>query len=387
MARTGPSAADRQLISQLAARDLSVSAAQLERWRHAGLLSGNSRHGLGRGQGSASEVPPEAVETAAALSRHTRQGRDLRLAVIDWFADAGLPVMPGEPAVPEPPHGAVQSALNWITATSPEYRLLQLARASRTVEEQDHFYQAADRTLRSLTMAPAFDVTAVREALSSGQDVPGDAFRSGPKLRSAMIELVAAFGMGYEEDTAEFLAENAVESGMFPATSPAAVQQMITRLENPPPEIAPLVEMLFTRYDPLQMLSLANAEMLRQARTAARDLASIGSMFFLHAFLMPDTPGQKELRATATALGIQQIAMAMALTIHTTGGFASAVVNCLHPFYAGIAKVLSDQLLSDQAASRPLIADNPEGVERFMADWVTLKDNALERRRDRAAGG
>src|SRR6516164_7585270 len=116
MPRTGPSAADRQLISQLAARDVSVSAAQLERWRHAGLLSGNSRHGLGRGQGSASEVPPEAVETAAALSRHTRQGRDLRLAVIDWFADAGLPVMPGEPAVPEPPHGAVQSALNWITA-------------------------------------------------------------------------------------------------------------------------------------------------------------------------------------------------------------------------------------------------------------------------------
>ena len=102
MPRTGPSAADRQLISQLAARDLSVSAAQLERWRHTGLLPRNSRHGCGRGRGSLSEASPEAVEIAATLSRHTRQGRDLRLAVIDWFADAGLPATPGEPPVPEP---------------------------------------------------------------------------------------------------------------------------------------------------------------------------------------------------------------------------------------------------------------------------------------------
>ena len=309
MARTGPSAADRQLISQLAARDLGVSAAQLERWRHAGLLPRNSRPGYGRGRGSVSEASPEAVEIAATLSHHTRQGRDMRLTVIDWFADADLPTAPGEPVVPEPPHAAVHAALNWIIGSSPEYRLIQLARAARTDQEQDHFYQAAGRAMRSLTMAQAFDVTAVRNALSSGQDVPGDAFRSGPKLRSAVIELIAAVGMGYEEDPAEFLAENAVESGMFPATSPAAWQQMITRLEDPPPEIAGLVEMLITRYDPLQMLSLANAELLRQARTAVRDLAFIGWMFFSHAMLMPDTPGQKELRATATGLGIQPIAM------------------------------------------------------------------------------
>ena len=140
--------------------------------------------------------------------------------------------------------------------------------------------------------------------------------------------------------------------------------------------------MLITRYDPLQMLSRANAELLRQARTAARDLALTGWMSFFHAILMPDTPGQKELRATATALGVQPITMGMALSIHTTSGFAHAVVSCLHPFYAAIAKVLSDQ-----AARRPLIADCPEAVEKFMADWVTLKDIALQRRRDRAAGG
>ena len=382
MARTGPSAADRQLISQLAARELSVSAAQLERWRHAGLLPRSTRHGCGRGRGSVSEASPEAVEIAVALSRHARQGRDLRLAVIDWFADAGLSTMPGEPAVPEPSHAAVHAALNWIIASSPGYRLLQLAHAVRTDVEQDQFHRAADRALRSVTMVPAFDVTAVREALSGGQDVSGEAIKAGPKQRSAVIQLIAAEGMGYEEDTAEFLAENAVESGMFPAASPAALQRMITGLENPPPEIARWVEMLFTRYDPLQMLSLANAEMLQQARTTARDLASVGSVLFFHAFLMPDTPGQKELRATATARGIQQIAIGMALSIHTTSGFAQAVVSCLHPFYVAIAKELSDL-----ATSQPLIADTPEAVEKFMADWVTLKDSVLQHRRDRTAGG
>src|SRR5690242_15474749 len=119
MPRTGPSAADRQLISQLAARDLSVSAAQLERWRHAGLLPRNSRQGCGRGRGSVSEASREALEIAAALGRHARQGRDLRLAVIDWFAEAGGPVMPAEPAVPEPPHAAVRSALMWLVVTNP----------------------------------------------------------------------------------------------------------------------------------------------------------------------------------------------------------------------------------------------------------------------------
>lgn len=168
---------------------------------------------------------------------------------------------------------------------------------------------------------------------------------------------------------------------MFLAASPAAFQQMIARLENPPPEIAGWVEMLFTRYDPLQILSLANAELLRQARTAVRGLALTGGLFFFHALLMPDTPGQKELRATAAALGMQQIAMGMAFSIRTTSGFAEAVVSCVHPLYAANGLVLSDQ-----ATSRPLIADSPEAVEKFMADWKTLTDAARQRRRDRTAG-
>jgi len=34
----------------------------------------------------------------------------------------------------------------------------------------------------------------------------------------------------------------------------------------------------------------------------------------------------------ATALGIEPAAMALMTSIHTTGGFATAVVSCLHCF-------------------------------------------------------
>src|SRR5215472_4095317 len=144
MPRSGPGAADRELLTQLAERELTVSLAQLERWRSAGLLPRNTRHGCGRGRGSVSAPAHAAVEIAAALATHSRQGRDLRLAVVDWFAEAGR-VMPGDQVVPEPPHGAVRAALEWITASSPSYRLLQVARSARTEAQIDAFYDTADK--------------------------------------------------------------------------------------------------------------------------------------------------------------------------------------------------------------------------------------------------
>ncbi len=106
MPRSGPGAADRELIGQLAARGLVVSVAQLERWRRAGLLPRHARDWPGRGRGSVSRLDPETVEIAAALARHARQGRDLRLAVLGWFAEAGLSEAL-DTVVPEPPEQAV----------------------------------------------------------------------------------------------------------------------------------------------------------------------------------------------------------------------------------------------------------------------------------------
>ncbi|SEE40140.1 hypothetical protein SAMN05216532_8100 [Streptomyces sp. 2231.1] len=89
-----------------------MTVSQLESWRRVGLLPRHRRRGLGRGRGSVVEaVDPVVVESAASLARHLRQGRDRRLAVLEWFAEAGMGVRPGAVQVPEPPLGAVHQAL------------------------------------------------------------------------------------------------------------------------------------------------------------------------------------------------------------------------------------------------------------------------------------
>jgi len=186
MPRSGPGAADRELIAQLAARDLTVSPAQLERWRCAGLLPRNTRHGRGRGQGSASALSPGAVEIAAALAVHARQGRDLRLAVVDWFAEAGRG-MHGDPGVPEPPDAAVRAAVEWMIASSPSYRLLQLARSALTEPQVDAFYEAAGKAIGRTPVPSAFDPAAVRNALLTGNDPEDEAVLSTAKLWSPVV--------------------------------------------------------------------------------------------------------------------------------------------------------------------------------------------------------
>jgi hypothetical protein len=375
MTRTGPSAADRQLISQLAACDLTVSAAQLERWRHAGLLPRNSKRGRGRGRGSVSEASPETVEIAAVLSRHTQQGRDLRLAVIDWFADAGKPVMPEEPIIPEPPHSAVHTALMWVVSNDSVYRLFQVARSAHTDKEQDDFYDAAGATVRRWPRSvPGFDPAVVREALLTHQDPPDGMFRSGRKVGSGFIQLIAAAGMGYAEVGAEALSEAGADTGLAPSMSAAGWQWWLDRLEKPPPagHAGYLVELLVTQYDPLEMLRLADAELLLRARTVAYGLARFGSLYLLHALGMPDTPGHAALRVLIDALGIGQMLLNSYRSMFTTHGFAFSVLPCLHPAYLTIHQLLTNQV----ANGPPLFPDNIHAAEKFMADWMTTLKNA-----------
>ena len=75
------------LIDALADRGLDVSPYQLERWRTAGLLPRNNRRPLGRGKGSTSELDDVAVELAARLAEHARQGRAMPGShIIERFA-------------------------------------------------------------------------------------------------------------------------------------------------------------------------------------------------------------------------------------------------------------------------------------------------------------
>ncbi|MGA5291613.1 hypothetical protein [Streptomyces pseudogriseolus] len=184
------------MIRALAARDLTVTASQLESWRRTGLLP--RRRGLGRGRGSVVDaVDPLVVESAAALARHLRQGRDRRLAVLEWFAEAGTPTAaPGAIPVPEPPVAAVREALVWVLQRSASQQLVEFARSAAGAGEegQDTLYAAAGRLMGPYRGAahPA----QVRSALEAGGAVPAEA--QGPDFRS-MVHVAAAIGLGAQE--------------------------------------------------------------------------------------------------------------------------------------------------------------------------------------------
>lgn len=334
MTRSGPSAADRELIAQLAARKLTVSLSQLERWRRAGLLPRNARCGRGRGRGSTSTVAPEVVEIADALVRHTRQARDQRLAVADWFAQAGRTVVPGQTPVPEPPEAAAHAAVVWITATSPAHRLLRLARSARTETQRDAFYDTAVNAIHVPAGGPGLDAAAVREALLTGQDLPDDGrSNSGPQFRAALIHLIAAVGMGLEEVGADAFSEAVAGIGLYPWLSTDGWERELADLERSGHTYKTAVPL--TSYDPLALAQRASAEQLRQARTVTNGLSAFGAMYLMHALLMPDTPGLAALRARIDELGITQMLMGMASGRRTTRGFVSNVIGCLHPLVFG----------------------------------------------------
>jgi hypothetical protein len=104
------------MISLLRGRGVEVSAAQLERWRRAGVLPRNTRRGLGRGAGSVSKVSAESVVIAEALGRAARRGRPLHETVLRVFTSDprfDLKIFLATPRLPMPEQ-AVRAALAWF---------------------------------------------------------------------------------------------------------------------------------------------------------------------------------------------------------------------------------------------------------------------------------
>ncbi|GLI00952.1 hypothetical protein [Phytohabitans aurantiacus] len=91
MVRKQPSKADAALIAAAGERGAVPTPTQLERWRAAGLLFRNEQHGAGKGRGSVSTVPAEALDLVVWLSAHARPGRRPTDLALEAFG-AGLPV-------------------------------------------------------------------------------------------------------------------------------------------------------------------------------------------------------------------------------------------------------------------------------------------------------
>jgi hypothetical protein len=85
MPRTPPSVADQGLIQLLAQRGVTITSAQLERWRAAGYLPRNSRAGLGRGMGSWSASTPGLPYYLEALATTGGQGRRMDRPILALF--------------------------------------------------------------------------------------------------------------------------------------------------------------------------------------------------------------------------------------------------------------------------------------------------------------
>ncbi|MGW5284503.1 hypothetical protein ACWERI_34500 [Streptomyces collinus] len=271
-----------------------MTASQLESWRQTGMLPRHRRRGLGRGRGSVVDaVEPLVVESAAALARHLRQGRDRRLAVLEWFAEAGTPAagVPGAARVPEPPVAAVREALVWVLQRSASQRLVEFARSAAGASEdgQDALYAAAGRL-----MGPyrgALNPALVRAALEAGGDVPAEA--EGQDFKG-MVHLVAAIALGAQEVGADALAEALAASGMFGLTVEDWAQMLGAAERGEGPEVD--WGLLQQNADVVAQVQRASDEELVRARDVLVGLRMFYGLYMLHGLLLPDTPAQAALR-------------------------------------------------------------------------------------------
>ncbi|MFF9186422.1 hypothetical protein [Streptomyces misionensis] len=367
MARGAPSPANQQVIRELAARGQVVAASQLESWRRAGLLPRHRRRGLGRGRGSVVDtVDPVVVESAAALARHLRQGRNRRLAVLEWFAEAGLPVRPGAARVPEPPIGAVREAVVWVLERSVSQRLVAFARsvAGAGEEGQDALYEVAGRLMKPYRGAanPAL----VRVALEAGGDVPVEA--EGPDS-SSMVHLVAAIGFGAQEVGADALAEALAASGMFDLTVEDWAQALgkVERGEGPPVDWGLLQQHADTA-GPVRRASDEGLVRAREVLVGLRGFYGLYVLHVLHGLLLPDTPAQTALRQRIDAWGMFPVLDHMIAISPSPVQFAEFLAICMEPLLDKLYEMLMEQLGDDpDIFSLPGDATGPVG---FGETWM-----------------
>ncbi|MFE0356440.1 hypothetical protein ACFW2K_38765 [Streptomyces nigra] len=348
MARGEPSGADQELIERLAALGLTVSAAQLERWRGAGVLPVHARRWLGRGRGSVSVLQEAVVDVAAALARHGRQGRDLRWTVIGWYAEAGRPLVPGVAVVPEPPWPAVREALLWAMANSRAHCVLAQARtaAGSTGEEEpdtgrDAFYTEAERAFAH-GPAGTLDPVAVRR-LMEGQAETAVVRGEDAVRRRAAVHLAAAAGMGSGEVGGALLVETLAV--LLPHLDWSQVAGAAQQAEE---EGTFDVWMPAGAVDPLASLAAAGEQEMAQARSRAQLLAGVGGLHLMYGLLMPDTPGLAALRTAIEDTGLAVLLQQMLPLLINPSGVPHALAACLTPQYERLADRVHE-LLAEHA--------------------------------------
>ncbi|MFJ6686701.1 hypothetical protein [Streptomyces werraensis] len=383
MARREPSPADGELIGRLAALGITVSAAQLERWRGLGLLPRHARTWLGRGRGSVSVLAEETVAVAAALGRHARSGRDVRWTVIAWYAEAGRPALPGELEVPEPPWPAVREALVWAMRRSTAQRLVMAARTAARggEEEQDAFYTEAGRVVGCGHAGPAHPE--VMRRVLEDPDAELDQGEDRRRRRGA-VRLAAAAAMGTGEVGGEVLLD--ALATLMPGLDWTNVAASVRQAE----ESGEFDEWIRAgAVDPLSLLEAASAQEMAAARHAAVVLAGIGGLYLMYGLGMPDNPALARLRTVLEESGFSLVVAQMVPMMINPSGVVHALTMCLSPEVAALAAWLESVLAEEAGTGRGLLrlpGAEEEGPEAFMQAWIGHLHQLTNRARARHTG-
>ncbi|MEV6133839.1 hypothetical protein AB0M05_44770 [Streptomyces violaceusniger] len=376
MARGASSPADLQVIRELAARGLVVTASQLESWRRAGLLPRHRRRGLGRGRGSVVDVVDQVVmESAAVLARHLRQGRDRRLTVLEWFDEAGVAAQPGRVQVPEPPLAAVREAVVWVLRGTMSHRLLEVARGAAGAGEEaaDALYEVAGRLIAARPYRGSANPALVRAALEADWDVP-----NGPDFKG-VVHLIVAIGLGAQEVGGDALAEAFAAFDLFGLTAEDWAQMLgaVERGESPPVDWG----LLQQRADVLGLVQQASDEQLLRARTVLLGLRMFYGLYAMHALFMPDTPALAALRAKIDEWGMFPILDHVISLNPSPRHFAEGLAVCLEPLFDGLYETLMEQLAADPGLFQT--PGNEAGAAGFMETWTRVLHEQTARARER----
>ncbi|MFF7105208.1 hypothetical protein ACFY9X_34015 [Streptomyces nigra] len=320
-------------------------------------------------------VDPVVVESAAVLARHLRQGRDRRLAVLEWFAETGVAAQPGAVRVPEPPLAAVREAVVWVMRSTVSHRLLELARGAAGAGEEaaDALYEVAGRLLATRPYRGSADPALVRAALEADEnvDVP-----DGPDFKE-VVHLVAAIGLGAQEAGGDALAEAFGAFALFGLTTEDWAQMLgaAERGESPPMDW----DLLQQRADVLGPVQQASDEQLLRARTVLLGLRMFYGLYAMHALFMPDTPALAALRAKIDEWGMFPVLDHVIALNPSPTHFAQGLAVCLEPLFDGLYETLMEQLAAAPALFR--IPGDESGAADFMETWIrTLRQQTARAR-------
>lgn len=372
MTRDDTSTADQELLRLLHDRDLAVSAAQLERWRRAGLLPRHARKALGRGRGSTSVLDPRTVEIADVLARCSGQGKDLRVAVLAWYMRAGTPGAHSRQPVPEPPFEPVRDALVWALRRSPVQRLIEQARRARNDTDTDALYADAEKYL-ARSPGPFGHPGRMREALlDSSQDIQPPP-RGGQR---SMVSLIAVLGLPQGEVSGESVAHAMIVSRlMLPGVDGATMAAAFEQAERD--GTLEQVLRVARQRDVVAEARTVSPERLAHAREAARVLAFCGSVYLMHGLLLPDTPGQQAIRAKIDELGLGEATIAATRSFDRVEA-ANVLSFCLDPSFDHLAEQLNE-VMTEHLASVFRRPGELDSAEDLMAQWLAALQDAATR--------